>query len=67
MDLKEYGFTEIDNTIFDETKTPYKIYAELLDNTSQEQFRNVLAEPYVTYGALMPDAHAGYTLSLIHI
>ena len=64
MDLKEYGFTEIDNTIFDKTKTPYKIYAELLDNTSQEQFRNVLAEPYVTYGALMPDAHAGYTMPI---
>jgi len=64
MDLKEYGFTEIDNTIFDKTKTPYKIYAELLDNTCQEQFHNVLAEPYVTYGALMPDAHAGYTMPI---
>ena len=64
MDLKEYGFTKIDNTIFDKTKTPYKIYAELLDNTCQEQFRNVLAEPYVIYGALMPDAHAGYTMPI---
>ena len=64
MDLKEYGFTEIDNRIFDKTKTPYKIYAELLDKTCKEQFRNVLAEPYVTYGALMPDAHAGYTMPI---
>ena len=64
MDLKEYGFTEINHDQFDKTKTPYKIYAELLDETCQAQFRNVLAEPYVSYGALMPDAHAGYTMPI---
>ncbi len=64
MNLEEYGFTEIDNAVLEKTKTPYKIYAELLDETAQEQFYDVLAEPYVTYGALMPDAHAGYTMPI---
>jgi tRNA-splicing ligase RtcB len=64
MDLKEFGFTDIEYEMFDKTKTPYKIYAELLDETTNEQFLNVLNEPYVTYGALMPDAHAGYSMPI---
>ena len=64
MDLKEYGFNEIDHEALAKTKTPYKIYAELLDETTQKQFEDVLNEPYVTRGALMPDAHAGYTMPI---
>ncbi len=58
------GFKEIDHDKLIATKTPYKIYAELLDEIAQAQFRDVLDEPYVTYGALMPDAHAGYTMPI---
>ncbi len=64
MNLKEYGFNEIDHKKFQQTNTPYKIYAELLDDITINQFYNVLAEPYVTYGALMPDSHAGYTMPI---
>ena len=64
MDLKDYGFLDIDFERFDATATPYKIYAELLDKTSQEQFEHVLRQPYVTYGALMPDAHSGYSMPI---
>jgi len=64
MTLKELGFNEIDHEALAKTDTPYKIYAELLDETAQNQFEDVLNEPYVTRGALMPDAHAGYTMPI---
>ncbi len=32
------GFTEIDHDKLKETKTPYKIYAQLLDEIAQKQF-----------------------------
>ena len=50
--------------LLDTTNTPYKIYAENLDEKAIEQFYDVLNEPYVTYGALMPDAHGGYTMPI---
>jgi len=62
--LKELGFNEIDHKTLAKIETPYKIYAELLDETTQKQFKDVLGEPYVTRGALMPDAHAGYTMPI---
>jgi tRNA-splicing ligase RtcB len=64
MNLKDYGFTEIEHDVLEKSETPYKIYAELLDTKAQEQFMDVLNEPYVTYGALMPDAHTGYTMPI---
>ena len=64
MDLKTLGFLDINHAKLETTNTPYKIYAELLDDTAQEQFYDVLKQPYVTYGALMPDAHAGYTMPI---
>lgn len=64
MDLRELGFLDIKHDKFKTANTPYKIYAELLDETSQKQFYDVLSQPYVTYGALMPDAHAGYTMPI---
>lgn len=64
MDLKDFGFTEINHELLEKTNTPYKIYAELLDSKAAQQFLDVLHEPYVTYGALMPDAHAGYSMPI---
>jgi len=64
MDLKELGFLDIDHRALEKTKTPYTIYAELLDEIAQKQFADVLACPYVTYGALMPDAHGGYSMPI---
>jgi tRNA-splicing ligase RtcB len=64
MDLKALGFKEIDHDTLRSAQTPYKIYAELLDEKAQAQFADVLNAPFVTYGALMPDAHAGYTMPI---
>ncbi|CAA6815820.1 MAG: RNA-2',3'-PO4:RNA-5'-OH ligase [uncultured Sulfurovum sp.] len=64
MDLREYGFTDINHELLAKTKTPYSIYTECLEETAQQQFFDVLNEPYVTYGALMPDAHTGYTMPI---
>lgn len=43
---------------------PCKIYAEDLDDKTFEQFAEVMAHPAVVQGALMPDAHLGYTLPI---
>ena len=64
MNLRELGFTDINHALLAKTQTPYKIYAECLESKAQQQFFDVLNEPYVTYGALMPDAHTGYTMPI---
>jgi len=64
MDLTKFGFRDINHELLEKTNTPYKIYAELLDEGAEQQFVDVLNEPYVTYGALMPDAHKGYTMPI---
>jgi tRNA-splicing ligase RtcB len=64
MNLKDFGFLDIDFDRFDAINKPYKIYAELLDEESQVQFENVLKAPFVTRAALMPDAHSGYTMPI---
>jgi tRNA-splicing ligase RtcB len=64
MNLKNLGFLDIDHEKLSTTNTPYTIYAEVLDEMAQRQFYEVLNEPYVTYGALMPDAHSGYSMPI---
>lgn len=41
-----------------------KIYAENLEEEAFEQFKACLADPSCVDGALMPDAHTGYTLPI---
>jgi len=43
---------------------PTKIYAEVLEDTALEQFNSAMAEDYAVRGALMPDAHTGYSLPI---
>lgn len=43
---------------------PQKIYAELLEQTALDQFNAAMSLPCVVRGALMPDAHTGYTLPI---
>lgn len=43
---------------------PQKIYAEVLEDSALEQFNNAMAQGFVVQGALMPDAHTGYTLPI---
>jgi len=64
MNLEEFGFTDINYKLLAKAETPYKIYAECLEEEAQQQFFDVINEPYITYGALMPDAHTGYTMPI---
>lgn len=43
---------------------PTKIYAELLEPIALEQFNSAMAQDFAVKGALMPDAHAGYSLPI---
>ena len=64
MKLQDLGFKEINHKPLKEANKPYKIYTELIDGTTQVQFEDVLKAPFVTRAALMPDAHAGYTIPI---
>ena len=48
----------------DQLGKPYKIYAEVLEDTALKQFLDVMALDSVVQGALMPDAHTGYSLPI---
>jgi tRNA-splicing ligase RtcB len=41
-----------------------KIYAEVLEESALEQFNSAMSQDYVVSGALMPDAHTGYSLPI---
>lgn len=41
-----------------------KIYAEILEESALSQFNDAMAQSFVIKGALMPDAHTGYTLPI---
>jgi len=46
------------------TNKPYKIYADILEDTALKQFEEALAQPFAVKGALMPDAHTWYVLPI---
>src|SRR3990167_5436367 len=46
------------------TDKPYKIFAEVLEQEALNQFESAMQQECVVRGALMPDAHAGYTLPI---
>lgn len=41
-----------------------KIYAEVLEESALEQFNSAMGQDFVVKGALMPDAHTGYSLPI---
>lgn len=41
-----------------------KIYAEVLEDTALEQFNSAMEQDFAVQGALMPDAHTGYSLPI---
>jgi tRNA-splicing ligase RtcB len=49
-------------TIF--TDKPYRIFAEVLEPAALAQFESAMQQEFVVQGALMPDAHAGYSLPI---
>lgn len=46
------------------TDKPYTIFAEVLEQEALNQFESAMQQPFVIRGALMPDAHAGYSLPI---
>lgn len=46
------------------TDKPYRIFAEVLEQSALDQFESAMQQPFVVRGALMPDAHAGYSLPI---
>lgn len=47
-----------------DTNKPYKIFAEHLDQAALDQFQSAMNCEFTTRGALMPDAHKGYSLPI---
>ena len=43
---------------------PYKIYADYVESAAIDQFVSAMQQNYVKQGALMPDAHSGYSLPI---
>lgn len=52
---------DMDKGIF---KMDIKIFAEYIDGKALDQFYSAMKQDYVVKGALMPDAHAGYSLPI---
>lgn len=48
----------------DDLNKPYKIYAEYLESEAINQFVRAMGQESNVQGALMPDAHTGYTLPI---
>jgi tRNA-splicing ligase RtcB len=46
------------------TDKPYRIFAEVLEQEALNQFEGAMQQPFTVRGALMPDAHAGYSLPI---
>lgn len=46
------------------TDKPYRIFAEVLEQEALNQFESAMQQPFTVRGALMPDAHAGYSLPI---
>jgi len=46
------------------TNKPYKIYADTIEDDALRQFEETMNQDCTIQGALMPDAHKGYTLPI---
>jgi len=46
------------------TDKPYRIFADIIEEGALEQFESAMRQPFVIQGALMPDAHQGYSLPI---
>lgn len=45
-------------------RRPYRIFAEHVEDTALAQFHDAMQQDFVVRGALMPDAHTGYSLPI---
>lgn len=48
----------------DALNKPYSIFTDYVEGTAIEQFVNVMKQPDVIQGVLMPDVHAGYVMPI---
>lgn len=46
------------------TDKPYKVFAEVLEQGALDQFESAMQQDFAVQGALMPDAHFGYSLPI---
>lgn len=46
------------------TDKPYRIFAEFIEKAALSQFESAMQQPFTIRGALMPDAHVGYSLPI---
>ena len=46
------------------TDKPHAIFAEVIEQGAIDQFESAMNQPFVVRGALMPDAHQGYSLPI---
>lgn len=46
------------------TDKPYRIFAEVLEQGALDQFESAMQQGFAVQGALMPDAHFGYSLPI---
>ncbi len=59
LDIQILGYTKNGRAM-----KSIKIYAELLEETALEQFNSAMEQDFSVRGALMPDAHTGYSLPI---
>lgn len=50
--------------VLDALNKPYNIFTDVVEPGAIEQFVNVMKQPDVVQGALMPDVHSGYVLPI---
>ena len=43
---------------------PHKIYGDAIEQNALDQFESAMEQDFVVRGALMPDAHLGYSLPI---
>lgn len=43
---------------------PYRVFAEAIEQGALDQFESAMQQPFTVRGALMPDAHQGYSLPI---
>jgi tRNA-splicing ligase RtcB len=46
------------------TDKPHAVFAEVIEQGAIDQFESAMNQPFVVRGALMPDAHQGYSLPI---
>ena len=60
----QYTLTDLDKHSVSHMKKQIKIFASGLEQSALDQFNSAMEQDYALKGALMPDAHTGYSLPI---